>query len=448
MNKKTLVLTLLACLLASINISHANIIGDINDDGSVNLTDAIIASQILSGIIPPQNIYNEADVNGDGKIGLEESIYAMQVAVELTFIQKDLEGIWYTENRYFFIDDTGQLINTEPISTEIIYDFSGAFAVENKNVIIGTIYLDHQHSGNSRHNHNINYSGTIVDFDEIDVDWDVPGAGTGSETWRRISYSGSIEQALIDAENALILATGVEQSINPVDNLIIYYLTGTSTTVDEVIAGSCGGNANIYGIIDAQTGEFAGTLQYVNFCDEDTGEYTLNGPAEFTGYTNLENHRPFRFQYYFGDVAFDRQNVSFAIRGRKGFNFTISPRSMILSYVFTDKNTGINYWLKDYINRLTHVENYGDISSAIGKYYDPNYGYVEISVGETIRKYDGDEWPSSGKLLLTGVPGSKGGNTKIRVSYLNKTTYLVEADTDGDGAYDDYYSGTLFWSEL
>jgi hypothetical protein len=48
-------------------------------DGIIDLTDAIIALQVMSGISTlnqPQISY--ADVNQDGRIGLPEAIYALQ----------------------------------------------------------------------------------------------------------------------------------------------------------------------------------------------------------------------------------------------------------------------------------------------------------------------------------------------------------------------------------
>ena len=50
--------------------------GDINRDGNVGLSDAILALQVIAGMAP--TVYKEADVNGDDKIGLEEVIYIIQ----------------------------------------------------------------------------------------------------------------------------------------------------------------------------------------------------------------------------------------------------------------------------------------------------------------------------------------------------------------------------------
>ena len=53
--------------------------GDVNSDGVVNLSDAILSLQVMSGMTPAgQNILMSADINGDGKIGLPEVIYILQ----------------------------------------------------------------------------------------------------------------------------------------------------------------------------------------------------------------------------------------------------------------------------------------------------------------------------------------------------------------------------------
>ena len=55
-----------------------NIPGDFNYDGHTDLTDAIICLKLISGIIPENSIYLNADVNGDDRIGLEDILYIMQ----------------------------------------------------------------------------------------------------------------------------------------------------------------------------------------------------------------------------------------------------------------------------------------------------------------------------------------------------------------------------------
>jgi YD repeat-containing protein len=57
-------------------------IGDINKDKIVNLTDAILVLQVVSGLKPdsirPDYAGSGADVGGNQKIGMEEAIYILQ----------------------------------------------------------------------------------------------------------------------------------------------------------------------------------------------------------------------------------------------------------------------------------------------------------------------------------------------------------------------------------
>ncbi len=83
--RRFLLILLTALLLSTIssvfNISHA-VIGDVNNDGALNLTDAIVTLQVMSGGNPDGvgANYGEsgADVNNDSKVGFEETTYILQ----------------------------------------------------------------------------------------------------------------------------------------------------------------------------------------------------------------------------------------------------------------------------------------------------------------------------------------------------------------------------------
>ena len=62
--------------LLGIDLSGASL-GDVNGDGCVDLTDAILAVQLVSGLNPSQTVYATGDVNGDLDIGVEEAIYVL-----------------------------------------------------------------------------------------------------------------------------------------------------------------------------------------------------------------------------------------------------------------------------------------------------------------------------------------------------------------------------------
>jgi hypothetical protein len=52
--------------------------GDVNGNGILELSDAILGLQVNSSMIPSTNIFKRADVNTDGKIGMAEVIYILQ----------------------------------------------------------------------------------------------------------------------------------------------------------------------------------------------------------------------------------------------------------------------------------------------------------------------------------------------------------------------------------
>jgi protocatechuate 3,4-dioxygenase beta subunit len=52
--------------------------GDVNGDGSITLSDALLAKKIMAGKSTDENIFLSADVNQDGKIGMAEILYIYQ----------------------------------------------------------------------------------------------------------------------------------------------------------------------------------------------------------------------------------------------------------------------------------------------------------------------------------------------------------------------------------
>ncbi|RLB10301.1 MAG: hypothetical protein DRG39_06560 [Deltaproteobacteria bacterium] len=52
--------------------------GDLNEDGKIELKDAIIALKVAAGLLVNQKIYLEAEPTGDGKIGLDDAIFILR----------------------------------------------------------------------------------------------------------------------------------------------------------------------------------------------------------------------------------------------------------------------------------------------------------------------------------------------------------------------------------
>ena len=114
----------------------------------------------------------------------------------------------------------------------------------------------------------------------------------------------------------------------------------------------------------------------------------------------------------------------------------------------------------NYTSRICRVEGYQMIVTDHGTYaevdfsgrfYDPDYGYVDLQTTSTFLVNNSDEYPHSGVLVLTGETGTAGGPTRARLTALSSTTCQVQADTDGGGYYDgvdDYDSGVILWTDL
>ncbi|MBI9085332.1 MAG: choice-of-anchor H family protein [Desulfobacterales bacterium] len=57
--------------------------GDVNQDGAVDLADAILALRVSAGLSPAPSLWRGADVNADRRIGNEEAAFALQAIAQL-----------------------------------------------------------------------------------------------------------------------------------------------------------------------------------------------------------------------------------------------------------------------------------------------------------------------------------------------------------------------------
>ena len=64
---------------SNIDLNGVVIAGDLNNDGTVNLADALTGLQVLAGVNPSMPPLKEADINGDGRIGIQEVISTIQI---------------------------------------------------------------------------------------------------------------------------------------------------------------------------------------------------------------------------------------------------------------------------------------------------------------------------------------------------------------------------------
>lgn len=65
------------------NLPADLVAGDINGDGAVDFTDAILVLQLISAIPPSTSLSKQAAIRGDGKISIFDAIHALQTAAGL-----------------------------------------------------------------------------------------------------------------------------------------------------------------------------------------------------------------------------------------------------------------------------------------------------------------------------------------------------------------------------
>ena len=68
----------LACIHLTPLTCFSGLLGDINDDDVIDLTETMYALQVSAGMLPPLP-ENDGDINDDGKVDTVEAVYALQV---------------------------------------------------------------------------------------------------------------------------------------------------------------------------------------------------------------------------------------------------------------------------------------------------------------------------------------------------------------------------------
>jgi hypothetical protein len=108
--------------------------------------------------------------------------------------------------------------------------------------------------------------------------------------------------------------------------------------------------------------------------------------------------------------------------------------SLNMDLLFEDTAAGESLWLNGFTLIVSDGIDDGQAYETIafrGRLYHSEFGYVDIRTDVAFRVDDGDDYPSEGILVLTGAD-----DATIVMTVLSNTQYQVEADLDGDEAYD------------
>lgn len=205
-------------------------------------------------------------------------------------------------------------------------------------------------------------------------------------------------------------------------------------TVSDTINGNCGGSMSYSVSADTEEGSFNGNFIFSDYCNDGT---TISGRAGFDGRMNVDTSEFLEVNLTFDNLS----GGDLALDGNIEIDFTTSPNLITFNAYGQDPASGKVYWIRNY--NITIAENTGYVEMQMsGTFYHPDFGYVTLSTVEPFVLHDGDEWPTSGRLVVAGANGSKAQLTAIDNVYC-----VVEADIDGDDSYE-WDSGTLAWDDI
>jgi len=211
-------------------------------------------------------------------------------------------------------------------------------------------------------------------------------------------------------------------------------IQAATQTQSDIIEGSCGGTMSYAVSVDDAQGTFNGSFIFSNYCNDGT---IINGAARFDGQMDVNSGS-------FIEATFSFDNLSggeLILDGEIQIDFEATPNVITFNAYGQDPVTGAVFWIQNYSITIDEFEGYVEIEMT-GTFYHPDFGYVTLSTPEPLVLHDGDEWPESGILILTGA-----NNSKAKLTAMDHLTCTVEVDHDGDGAYE-WDSGIINWEDM
>lgn len=311
------------------------------------------------------------------------------------------------------------------------------------------------------------------------------GGGNGGVT-PAIPYSGINTAAFITSENAVNLATGayygrslfessggvepmlVESSNNltsmnpPKNNIFLSRLVKQTATehlnafapgkavqlgnadplgnVDDRMYGDCDGYADMRGSV-GNNGDFDVNVTYRSYSDDCV--FYMSGRTNEKGNIDPYSYKYTHITITYEALVFTIGGTSITQSGTWFTDYRLYPVKEIMDIVTRDDSTGKTYWMKDYESYWSTgwngSSNYDELETT-GQYYDPDYGYVDITTEQALRIRFDESHPYEGELIITG-----NGNTRARLEIISTAVCRITCDTDGDDEFDDYDSGLVHW---
>ena len=211
-------------------------------------------------------------------------------------------------------------------------------------------------------------------------------------------------------------------------------IQAATQSASEVINGSCGGTMSYSVSFDDVQGTFNGSFIFSNYCNDGT---VINGATRFSGQMDVNTQEFIQATFSFDNLS----GAELILDGDIRIDFTATPRVVTLNAYGQDPVSGAVFWIHNYSITFAEFAGYDEIVM-VGTFYHPDFGYVTLTTPDPLVLYDGDEWPESGTLVVTGANGSK-----ARLTAMDRLTCTVDVDGDGDDTYE-WDSDIMDWENL
>lgn len=194
------------------------------------------------------------------------------------------------------------------------------------------------------------------------------------------------------------------------------------------IPGDNGGYATVTLDINESTGSCSGSIVYIDYSSQGI---VLSGTAYVNGTYDVNYQYFSRLTLSFASLSVSGGGFAITLVGSLswGFDYSASSENLTINMVLIDRADSRTYWFRNYEIATIYSDNFLTQTFS-GQYYDPDYGYVDITTEEALIAYYGKSWPSQGVLKFSGRLG-----TWIRLSFLAYSLF-IDADTDGNGTID------------
>ena len=264
------------------------------------------------------------------------------------------------------------------------------------------------------------------------------GAYQGGQTGNAVGTAASLSN---DHESQspriLILSQALSNAFRKAD-LTGNHNSGNAAAVNDIsnqVAGSCGGQMSYTGTADDTSRQVYASFTFSNYCEEAT---TISGTATASGQTDTTLGFS-TLSLSFTALTFSSLGDSFTANGFEIITPHTGTTNVSMNMLLRDNATQLVYQIQSYEMVIIGGTSAVDVSIS-GRYYDPTYGFVDISTPTFLHINNVDYWPASGSIKAVG------NNSNATFTSLSNTTYQLDVDSNGDGTVDSTTTG--LWTDL